>query len=328
MRNSRKNHQNHRFVACLGACLGVVKRRRVAEGEARARVAFTLVELLVVIAIIALLMSILMPALARVRKQAKGVLCQANLKQLGNCFMIYVNDHQGYFMPGWVSNFDWPRLYEFYWMEALRTCYGPSGSGSSGVANLATGARGAGGEVRCCPLANIPGTEQPSGGYGEYGGHGVFKAWGVFSGGWNYTVKGDYGSFGMNGWCGNPPPGVNPMLDEEHPVAWNWRQASIKGAGTVPLMSDHQWLDGWPRHEDAPPEYDGQRWGDFGFENMGRLCINRHDGTINMLFVDFTVRRVGLKQLWKLKWSRMFDTTEGPTGDEWPEWMRGFKEYK
>jgi len=53
---------------------------------------FTLVELLVVIAIIALLMSILLPALGRVGRQAKDVLCETNLHQWGACYAVYADD--------------------------------------------------------------------------------------------------------------------------------------------------------------------------------------------------------------------------------------------
>ncbi|MHC4494929.1 MAG: type II secretion system protein, partial [Planctomycetota bacterium] len=53
------------------------------------RRAFTLIELLVVIAIIALLLSILMPVLSYVRKQARSSACQSNLRQLWLAMNLY-----------------------------------------------------------------------------------------------------------------------------------------------------------------------------------------------------------------------------------------------
>src|SRR3989440_401049 len=72
------------------------------------RAAFTLVELLVVIGIIALLISILLPALTKARRSANTLKCLANQRQLMTATMFYCNDNRNKYLP-FTSFYDPPK---------------------------------------------------------------------------------------------------------------------------------------------------------------------------------------------------------------------------
>jgi len=67
---------------------------------------------------------------------------------------------------------------------------------------------------------------------------------------------------------------------------------------------------------------------------MRRVCLNRHSAATNSVFLDISVRKIGLKELWTLKWNRNFDTSGlwtkagGVQPTDWPQWMRHFKDYE
>jgi hypothetical protein len=54
---------------------------------------------------------------------------------------------------------------------------------------------------------------------------------------------------------------------------------------------------------------------------------------VNAVFLDYTARKVGLKEIWTLKWHRMYDVSGpwtiagGVVPEDWPEWMQGFKDF-
>jgi prepilin-type processing-associated H-X9-DG protein len=103
----------------------------------------------------------------------------------------------------------------------------------------------------------------------------------------------------------------------------------------VPLLGDNTWHDSWPLDSDVPvlTPWD-YGWGDKGVTGeMNQFCIDRHNGWTNLGFVDWSVRHVGLKELWTLKWHRAFITnglwTEAGGVDpaQWPVWLRKYKDY-
>jgi len=267
--------------------------------------AFTLVELLVVIAVIALLMAILMPALQRVKRQAKVVVCQSNLRQWGLWFPMYTADNDDKFFGGWSTRHN-TILSGTYWTEVMQPYYKDSN------------------DVLLCPMAVKPNLGAGRDGLSSLGS--TFSPWG----------RTPLGSYGLNYFVRNDPD----IAPHSAPV-WHlpcWKTTVVKSANNVPVFMDcaassskvATTLGGLG----APPSYEGSGGGcDGGAARLHRFCINRHDAHINGLFMDWSVRKVGLKELWTLKWQRDLNTANewtiagGVTLEDWPDWMRRFKDY-
>lgn len=233
------------------------------------------------------------------RRRAKEAVCASNLRRLGTAFEQFTSDNDGYFHEGFWGMPDC--VTPNWWFEALKPYYENQ--------NLCL-----------CPMAVKFGSEI---GRGEIGA--TFYAWSAQ--GW--LPEGYYGSYGINGWVEN-----NQCPSEsENTSRRRWRTPNVAGGSNIPLLLGAQWIDGWPHDHHDPPAYDDQDFRTDPSTSFDRFCLNRHEGCINGVFLDGSVRKVGLKELWTLKWNREYNTCGsytqcgGMQPSSWPDWMRDFQDY-
>ncbi|MHC4665395.1 MAG: type II secretion system protein [Planctomycetota bacterium] len=247
-----------------------------------ARGGFTLIELLVVIAIIAVLMSILMPALNRAKLQAQSVIDQSNQHQFALIFNLYTEDNDGFFPergsgsePDQITMASWPYLISDYMPGTDK-------------------------DLWFCPAATKPYIE---------GGRPPYASWNTPT---EYTPI-IYGSYGANYWISSAR---NLNIDRD--PAKFWQTPNIKGCSYAPLLIDCTWKDIEPEPYDPAPPFNGY----MGIEDeeMKRCCINRHSYKVNASFLDLSVKTIELKCLWNLKWHKKWKSDALPEGG-WPEWM-------
>lgn len=270
----------------------------------KTRMRMTLVDWIVVAVCMVLVTLTLGATGSTGRRRAKELICLSNLRQWGKVFQDYVEHNDGRFFTGddHTPGRWWPKQLDEAQQDWEQT------------------------KIWFCPEATRPM-------YDEQGNIAPtldpFVAWGIHTGP-DLRAHRIAGSYGLNGYTIIPKHAFdyygNGVSTDE-----GWRVATVKGGAKIPWFVDALRFDLWPTRYDSPAESEFAAWS--SERDMARCCINRHNGAVNCLFLDGSVRKVGLKELWTLKWHKSFDTrgpwtiAGGALPEDWPQWMRNFKDY-
>jgi len=238
---------------------------------------FTLIELLIVISILAILLSLLIPALQKARKQAKAAVCVATLKHWAFAYHLYAEDHKGK-LPEFIGG----TVHSTTFMENLRDYY-------ADINNM-----------RTCPEAKlvsteIPTTLEPLSFFGD-----TYSAWQVDPVAiWVADEDWGIGSYGENSW----------IRKTDNPNCWG--RIDAKGEARIdeiPILMDARWNNFWA--QDTNPWNNPAVVNNYGlgyWNSMATALMRRHNDGINMCFLDASARPVPAEELWNLRWHGSFE---------------------
>ena len=257
-----------------------------------------MIELLVVITIISVLMAILIPTLNMARKQVRGTVCMAALKQWGLCYQLYAQDHDAK-LPVFIGG-----TLNTTYMESLRPYYADIN------------------KMRTCPAATGVIDGNPTGlqaqsffGYTRH-------AWqiDVAQAEWMADTDWGIGSFGENSWLRDSLDAGDNRIQTEQ----TWAAIDVKNIKDAPFIADARWNNAWPTSDDPVPsrvDTEEQMFNIGNWSAMVCYVMRRHRAGINVCFGDGTVRYVRAEDLWTLRWNRQSEPVD--IGDDL-NWMTGW----